>query len=394
MVVKMMTAEGKKPQDQLEKALIQEAQNLSALYTVLTAHQQLDDLDEMMNLALDQVLLISVSHAGSIHLLEKEHDHLHLAAHKGMREYVVKEIGQNPNYNEFLGRIIALRKSLYITDFSKELTLGKVFKIGGWQVFLGIPIMSASRNWGILVIFGDKNLHGISDELKLLEMIAGQIGIALENRLLRKQNEQLIIIEERNRLARELHDSVTQSLYSLTLFAKTASRMMKAGEIEETQRCLNEINVSSLQALKEMRLLVHKLRPRSNEEIGLINSLEQRLKAVEGRSGVKYELKVDGDISFPPDVENELYAVSVEALNNALKHARADQVQVVMHREGNNVSMEISDNGVGFDEDQAKLSGGLGLASMEERIRKIKGEIHLDSTPGVGTIIRLQVPVA
>jgi signal transduction histidine kinase len=197
-------------------------------------------------------------------------------------------------------------------------------------------------------------------------------------------------MEERNRIARELHDSVTQSLYSLTLFSETAKRMMDAGDPVETRRYLDEIADSSQQALKEMRLLVYKLRPGGMLENGVAASIEQRLRAVEARSGIQYDLQVDRSLSFHPNLEKTIYAVTVEALNNSIKHAQADQVRVILERDGSHICLEISDNGVGFDVEQVRQTGGLGLVSIQERVAELQGEIQIDSTPVTGTTIRVR----
>jgi signal transduction histidine kinase len=178
----------------------------------------------------------------------------------------------------------------------------------------------------------------------------------------------------------------------LTLFSETAKRMMDAGDQVETRRYLDEIADSSQQALKEMRLLVYKLRPSTAPESGLVTSIEQRLRAVEGRSGIKYDFHVDKNLSLNPRLEKAIYAITVEALNNALKHARADQVRVVLDRDGDFVFLEIADNGVGFNQEQARHSGGLGLVSIQQRVTELQGDIQVDSTIGAGTIIRVQIP--
>jgi signal transduction histidine kinase len=361
MVLSMPDPQQRKP-DNLEQELARRTRRLSALYTVLSAYHQVDDLNEMMMLALKQVLNNSLGHVGSIHLLDEKTDNLWLAAHQGMQAAILEAIRQTPARDEFLRNIMRRKKPLFIPDMAAEPRLAEFAQTSGLQIFVGVPILSGKSAWGVLAIYGDHTLQTISDELKLLEIIAGQIGIAIENRRLREQAERLAITEERNRLARELHDSVTQSLYSLTLFAETAQRMLAAGDQVETRRCLDEIADSSQQALKEMRLLVHKLRPSTYKDIGLANSIEQRLRAVEGRSGIRFEFQADKKISLPGEVESALYAIVVEALNNALKYARANKVRVILADEGNMIFLEIADNGVGFNLEQARQSGGLAFS--------------------------------
>ena len=377
-------------QAKLEQELARRTRSLSTLYAVLAAYHQMDDLDEMMKLVLNQVLKVSLGRIGSIHLLDEAGDTLHLAASEGIDASVLRLIRQVPVDDQIGSRILKQHQPLIITDMSIDSRLAEIAQVCERDVFIGVPILNGKTAWGVLAIFGDQTVLENPEEIKMLEIIARQIGVAIENSYLREQSEQLSIVEERNRIARELHDSVTQSLYSLTLFSETARRMMDAGDPMEARRYLDEIADSSQQALKEMRLLVYKLRPSDMSENGVAASIEQRLRAVEARSGIQYDLQVDENLSLQPNLEKTIYAVTVEALNNSIKHARADQVRVILARDGSNICLEISDNGVGFDVEQARQTGGLGLVSIQERVAELQGEIQIDSTPGTGTTIRVR----
>jgi len=379
-------------QSQLEKELVRRTRRLSNLYATLTAYPQSDNLDELMKLVLKQVLNISGESVGSIHLFDEKGETLHLAAHQGVNKSILESLHQISAKGEIIYEIINHKAPVIITEMTADPRLGAIAQASDWEIFIGVPIFNGNTTWGVLAIFGEKTFQATPEEIKLLKIITSQIGIAVENNYLREQAERLVITEERNRLARELHDSVTQSLYSLTLFAETAKRMMEAGDITETQHYLNEIADSSQQALKEMRLLVHKLRPAMYTEGGLIASIEQRLRAVEGRSGVHFDFQADNNLSLSPKIEKVLYAIIVEALNNALKYARSDHVRVLLTQEDNAVSLEVSDNGCGFELDQARQSGGLGLASILERVSQLQGTLNIDSAPGMGTTLSVRIP--
>jgi signal transduction histidine kinase len=142
-----------------------------------------------------------------------------------------------------------------------------------------------------------------------------------------------------------------------------------------------------------MRLLIHKLRPAVLQEEGLARALQQRLKAVEGRSGIEHELFVEGDLALSPRLEEALYHVSQEALNNSLKHARASKVIVRLCRDEGQVVLEVCDNGRGFDPEKAASSTGIGLKSMHERIEACGGSVNLQSTLGAGTTVNVRVPL-
>ena len=195
--------------------------------------------------------------------------------------------------------------------------------------------------------------------------------------------------EERRRLARDLHDAVTQSVYSLTLMSAAASRRVGQGETEVAFEYVERLGQLARQALKEMRLLVYELRPAALENELLVPALQTRLEAVEQRAGVAARLRVDAEPPLPPHVQAQLFRVAEEALNNILKHAAATAVDVVIGGDAGHVRLEIHDNGVGFQRDPAATSAGLGLVSMGERVSELGGTFEVDSTPGNGTTVRV-----
>jgi signal transduction histidine kinase len=192
-------------------------------------------------------------------------------------------------------------------------------------------------------------------------------------------------LEERRRLARDLHDSVTQSLYSLTLLAEATRRLAKAGDLERVENQVARLGETAQQALKEMRLLVYELRPLPLEQEGLIGALQQRLDAVEKRSGVNARLLIENVDRLPEPIEAALYFITQEALNNALKHASATSVTVKLSGQPQRVLLEVIDNGHGFDRTANTDRGGLGLTSMRERVERLGGALTIESTVGSGT---------
>lgn len=207
------------------------------------------------------------------------------------------------------------------------------------------------------------------------------------------QEKQLAVMAERNRLARELHDSISQALYSVTLFAEAGRNFAQLGEHNRAANYFADILETGQQAIKEMRLLVHKLRPSRLAEDGFVHALQHRLNAVEGRAGVKHHLIVGGLLNLPADAEEALYHIVQEALNNSLKHAAATDVVVTIEQPVvGHVRVTIQDNGCGFDLDTAVMAGGLGLTSMLERAAMIQGDLSIQSTVGHGTTILVRWP--
>jgi signal transduction histidine kinase/streptogramin lyase len=206
---------------------------------------------------------------------------------------------------------------------------------------------------------------------------------------LRQSELEKAITEERSRLAREMHDSVTQSLYSLTLFSHAARRMAEDIGDDRLGRQIGQIGTTAVKALKEMRLLVYELRPRVLKKEGLIRALRQRLEAVEGRSGVEARLMVDDLVRLPRSVEQELYRIANEALNNTLKHAAATSVVVYLRELDGRIELEVVDDGIGFEPDVMPDHGGMGLESIRERAERLGGKAIIRSAPGEGTSVKV-----
>jgi len=208
---------------------------------------------------------------------------------------------------------------------------------------------------------------------------------------LRKSETEQAIIAERNRLAGDLHDSVTQGLYGIVLHADAAIGQLSAGKIERAEEFLEEIKDAGKEGLAEMRLLIFELRPPVLAEDGLAAALETRLYGVERRAGLKTNIQVGLDSRLPVAVEDGLYRIAQEALNNALKHAHAQNIRVYLAQSGSIVTLEIEDDGRGFEIQSGIDSGGIGLANMAERVASINGKMNIEAQPNAGTRIKVEV---
>jgi signal transduction histidine kinase len=256
---------------------------------------------------------------------------------------------------------------------------------------LAVPLIVADEVYGGLVLYYPEPRVFSGEDVELAVAFADQAALAIENASLHQQAEEAAILEERERLARDLHDSVTQSLYSITLLAEGWKRLERAGQLEESEDPLGELGEIAQQALKEMRLLVHELRPPDLEDVGLLGALRLRLGAVEKRAGVDARLVAGDVLDLPPQLEDCLYRIAIEALNNSLKHAAATEVVVSLQAAGDDVTLEIRDNGCGFDAGRMDEHGGVGLNSMRERAETRGGRLTIESAPGQGTKVQVRI---
>jgi signal transduction histidine kinase len=228
---------------------------------------------------------------------------------------------------------------------------------------------------------------------RLAMTITNQLAVAIENARLYDQAQNLAVLEERQRIARELHDSVTQLLYGICLYCTASSRTLRSGNTAQVEKNLEEIKDNALQALQEMRLLILELNPPLLQKAGLVAALQASLEVIENRTGLETELRTEGIDRLPRAIEMELYRIAMEALNNLVRYARAKKVTVDLRSSDGQVCIEICDNGVGFDLAQARESGGMGIHNMEQRARQIGGTLEITSHPGSGTQIKVDAPI-
>ena len=214
-----------------------------------------------------------------------------------------------------------------------------------------------------------------------------------EDTRLQQQAEKLAVLQERERLARELHDSVTQSLYSVNLYANAAALALTAGKQETAAGYLQELQETAQEGMRDMRLLIFQLHPPELETEGLAAVLQARLAAVEARAGLQTDFRVEGERRLPIAVEGELYWIAQEALNNVLKHAQAQHVTVRLHYTPASICLEVRDDGVGFDPLAIPPAGrgGVGLRSITERAARLGGTLTCESRPGEGTRVKVEV---
>ncbi len=260
------------------------------------------------------------------------------------------------------------------------------------KAWLGVPILAGDQVTGILSVQNLDQEEAFSEsDVRLLQTFAASMSIALENARLYEQARQLAILEERQRLGRELHDSVTQSLYGINLYAEAAGGQLAIGQSDQVRQYLTDIQNTAQESLADMRLLIYELRPPVLQKEGLVGALQNRLYSVENRAGLKSSLKSNLEGRLPLDVEEGLYRIAHEALNNILKHARARNVQITILQDQKSLSLEISDDGIGFEPESAGREGCLGVISMQQRAQALGWHFTLDSSPGKGTRIRVEV---
>ncbi len=382
----------------LEQRVIERTRSLQALYNIRKVVGGLHELPELLELSLQEVLNAMQTDAGGVFLLEPGQNNekkLSLSASSGVDELVIKEFHQLEYKSQILWEdwMIHNPQIIQIPDLLKRAQVPPNIVRSNLRHFVALPIRLKDQLVGVLAVFSHNASAFGEEDINLLEAIVNQIADGIEISRLRKQAQAGAIAQERQRLARELHDSVTQSLFSLNLMVNAARRFAKNGNLERANHYLDQLPDISQQALKEMRLLIYDLRPSALADEGLYIALTQRLETVERRAGVEAKLECDPALKLPPEIEEGLYRITIEALNNILKHATATEALVSLEEEENYILLNVEDNGKGFDPSRGSLSEGMGMISMRERAEQLGGTFETFSRQGNGTIVRAVIPL-
>jgi signal transduction histidine kinase len=222
-----------------------------------------------------------------------------------------------------------------------------------------------------------------------VQALSDQIAVALENIRLYEQAQELATMKERSRLARDLHDAVSQTLFSASIIAEVLPRLWEKSQ-DEGRRRLEEIRQLTRGALAEMRTLLFELQPAALADAELAYLLHQLAESITGRTRIAVKVLVEGDCDLPPNIKVALYRITQEALNNVAKHANATSANIKVICQSDVTELRISDNGRGFDTSSVRV-GSLGLGIMRDRAREIGADIEIKSTIGSGSVITVRI---
>jgi signal transduction histidine kinase len=312
----------------------------------------------------------------------------------GMSDELIAAMGPMPRTHGLLGAMLESTASYRTPDIRRDP------RFRGWwprahpqmRSFLGVPIVARGEVIAAFYLTDCEGAQEFSDDdQRLIEMLAAHAAVAIENARLHERSRELSIVEERNRLARELHDAVNQKLFALVLGAESASTLL-GRDVDAAAGQVARLGELAQEALEELRGLIFELRPASLEEEGLAATLRKEVAMLERVHDRAIELRITGATKAEPETEGEVLRIAQEALANALRHADAERIELRVQGRDGRLTVTVADDGVGFDPKAPGLrSRRLGLTSMEERARALGGTLAVVSRPGEGTTVTLEV---
>jgi PAS domain S-box-containing protein len=362
------------------------------LHSISGAASQTLNLDEFLSEASRQIVYAFQSQVSLIFLLEsgifeESMPNYYLAAQYGVPKESLPHLSNSREVAAIIAEVMETREPFFIPDVSSDLRLPVGMQKSGNKTMLLVPLLTREQVLGAVGLTRRDGVPYSEDEINRIVVVAEELASLIDND---RQRQLAIALEERQRLVRDLHDSVTQKLYGLVQLTEAAQASMENGTPAQSTQMVKRIGENARQALKEMRLFLFERKPVDLEHEGLVSVLHQRLAAVEGRADIKARLVADEEIDLPVEKQVALYYIAQEALNNILKHANAHSVDIRLKKKKLFYELEIIDDGCGFE--MAKTDkGGMGLHNMHERVARAGGRLAIKSMPGKGTKITATV---
>ena len=386
--IELLTSIGRQSGAVVENAWLfaQAEQRLRELESLYTADERLYrhlNLDQVLQALVDVAVNILHADKSSFYVWNRDNAILEAGAACGFYpeklQTMTYALGEG-----CVGKAAMDGKPMLVEDTASHPDVIQTFaEEEGIRSAMHLPISVAGDLFGVFNIFYAQPRAFGKGEHRLFKALVQRAALVIENAQLYEQTHEAAALQERQRLARELHDAVTQTLFSASLIAEVMPRLLEK-KPEEGWKRLEELRQLTRGALAEMRTLLVELRPSSLIEAEFSDLLHQLAEASTGRTGVEIETNIEGEQEIPADIKVAFYRIAQEALNNVVKHAAASQVVVSLIQQPEKIRLSVQDNGRGFD--PAEISSeNLGLGIMRERVDAIGADLTIDTQIGRGT---------
>jgi signal transduction histidine kinase/ligand-binding sensor domain-containing protein len=360
---------------------------LEALYSAdAELHRHLD-LEELLEVLVGIAVDILKADKSSLMVWDEQYEMLVLRVAQGFSPETMARMSFKSGEGN-VGLVATTGEPIIVEDTHKDpRVIRSITDPEGIRSFMQVPIKIGEQVFGVFSAdYCESRGFGI-DEQKLFIALAQRAASAIQNAQLYEQAQELAVVEDRSRLARDLHDAVTQTLFSASLIAEVLPRIWDQNQ-EEGERRLEELRELTRGALAEMRTLLLELRPASLAEADLGDLLRQLTESITGRSRIPVTLEVSGECDLPPSIKIAFYRIAQEALNNVAKHAGANQATVSLICDQKQSRLRVSDDGRGFDLEDIPLES-LGVGIMRERAITIDAHLEINSEVGHGTSVEV-----
>ncbi|MBI3965419.1 MAG: GAF domain-containing protein, partial [Chloroflexi bacterium] len=376
----------------IEAALAERSRRLEAVRSVTQEITRELDLTKLLSLIVQRSAELIGVKTGAVYIWDDEAACFAVRAIWGAAGWVKDH---RPGMGVGItGRVGQNRQGMIVNDYaSAEGADPAVLDRTGFTALLSEPLLYRDRVVGVITLSNRDALDRsfTEEDRELLSLFADQAAVSIENARLFGEAQGKAALEERQRLARELHDSVSQALYGIALGARTARTMLDRDPVRSVDAIDYVLSLADA-GLTEMRALIFELRPESLETEGLVAALHKQAASVRARHGITVAAELGEEPAAPFPVKEALYRIAQEALHNTVKHARARNVALRLERNESGLRLVVADDGQGFDP-HGSFPGHLGLESMRERATRLGGSVDLHSTPGEGTRITTVIPV-
>lgn len=379
-----------------EQELAERNRELAALNAVARATALHLDLEDMLGVALDQVMLVIGMESAEIYLQEEETGDMVQALYRGPAPELFGSIRRFKRGEGYIGRVAETGLPIATTnlagqgkghpDFMRQAVID-----AGFTSFVFTPLKAKHHVIGVLGLASPSHGPFNERELALLEAIGHQVGVAVENARLYSRVAQLAVVEERARIGMDLHDGVIQSIYAVGLTLESVRLLLNGSK--ETNRLLSQAIDGLNDVIRDIRNFILDLRPQRFEgDLG--RGLARLVREFQANAMVLVQLIAPPDVIalISPKVARSLFMTAQEALANVARHARASRVVLEIRRTADGVALLVTDDGLGFDPDEQAQMTGHGLANMRLRAASLHGKLTIQSAPGRGTTIQMELP--
>lgn len=351
------------------------------------------DLERLLQLIVDEVRELANAEYAALGIVD-EAGVIQRFVTSGLTEAERERIGDLPQGKGLLGLIIREKRSFRIHDIGTDPRRhGFPPNHPPMSSFLGVPITLHGKSVGRLYLTNKRGAPEFTaHDQSIVERFALHAAIAMENARLHEAERRLAVVDDRERIGRDMHDGTIQNLYAVTLMLDDVPALMEEDPAQARERV--DRAVDSLHGvIRDIRSFIFGLRPILLEDGGLSEELESLAAELEAGAGIEVRVRVDEELDLPPGVVAELLAIAREALSNVARHARASHVSLDLERTADAVRLTVEDDGIGFDAVAARPRTHQGLDNLQARAARLGGDVRIDSGAGRGTRIMLTLPL-